>query len=83
MLLKTEQKNDQSNKKGHGQYEQFQRCEVCNVPIFRNPRRDVRSLGVFKGKGKILCNKCAVTLAKLPTEQALQTLKNAAETYSK
>ena len=80
---KVGQKNDQSNSKGHGQYEQYQRCELCNVPVFRNPRRDVRSLGVFKGKGKILCNKCAVTLAKLPAEQALQALDNALETYAK
>jgi uncharacterized protein with PIN domain len=75
--------NDQSNHKGHGQFEQHQRCELCNVPIFRNPCSDVRSSGVFKGKGKVLCNKCAVTLAKIPTEQALQALDNAIETYKK
>ena len=73
--------NDQSNLKGHGMYEQYQRCEFCNVPIFRNPCRDVRSSGVFKGKGKMLCNKCAQVLAKMPTEQALQALNNASETY--
>ena len=75
--------NDQSNQKGHGHYEQYQRCELCNVPIFRNPCRDARSSGVLKGKGKILCNKCAATLAKIPTEQALQALNNASETYQK
>ena len=75
--------NDQSNQKGHGQYEQHQRCELCNVPIFRNPCCDVRSSGVFEGKGKMLCNKCAATLAKIPTEQALQALNNAYETYPK
>lgn len=73
--------NDQSNLKGHGQYEQHQRCEFCNVPIFRNPCQDVRSSGIFKGKGKMLCNKCAVILAKIPAEQALQALNNASETY--
>lgn len=84
MMLKPGQiKNDQGNKKGHGIYEQYQRCELCNVPVFQNPRRDVRSLSVFKGKGKILCNKCFATLAKLPAEQALQALNNAAELYSK
>lgn len=75
--------NDQSNQKGHGQYEQFQRCEFCNVPIFHNPCSDVRSSSTFKGKGKILCNKCAATLAKIPAEQALQALNNASETYPK
>ena len=75
--------NDQSNHKGHGQYEQHQRCELCNVPIFQNPCSDVRSRGVFKGKGKILCNKCALTLAKMPAEQALQALNNSSETYPK
>ena len=75
--------NDQSNHKGHGQYEQHQRCEFCNVPIFRNPCHDARSSGVFKGKGKILCNKCAAILANIPTEQAIQALDNASETYSK
>jgi uncharacterized protein with PIN domain len=75
--------NDQSSRKGHGQNEQFQRCELCNVPIFRNPCRDVRSSGVFKGKGEMLCNKCAETLSKIPAEQALQALNNASETYSK
>ncbi len=75
--------NDQSSQKGHGQKEQYQRCELCNVPIFRNPCRDVRSSSVFKGKGEMLCNKCADTLAKIPTEQALQALNNASETYSK
>lgn len=75
--------NDQSNQKGHGQFEQYNRCEFCNVPIFRNPYNDERSSGVFKGKGKMLCNKCAATLAKMPTEQALQALNNAAEIYSK
>ena len=83
MIPNKSEQNDQGHKKGHGQYEQYQRCELCNVPIFRNPRRDVRSLGVFKGKGKTLCNKCAVTLAKLPAEQALQALNNAIETYAK
>lgn len=83
ILDKLGRKNDQSNKKGHGQYEQYQRCELCNVPIFRNPCRDIRSLSVFKGKGKILCNKCAATLSKLPAEQALQALNNALETYGK
>jgi len=75
--------NDQSNHKGHGQYEHFQRCELCNVPIFRNPCSDVRSSSVLKGKGKILCNKCAATLDKIPAEQAVQALNNASETYSK
>jgi Zn-finger protein len=75
--------NDQSNSKGHGQHEQHQRCELCNVPIFRNPCSDERNSGVFNGKGKMLCNKCAITLAKIPTEQALKALDNAAETYKK
>jgi hypothetical protein len=75
--------NDQSNLKGHGSFEQHQRCNLCNVPIFRNPCSDVRSNGVFKGKGKVLCNKCAITLAKIPAEQALQALNNAEETYQK
>jgi len=75
--------NDQSNPKGHGQHEQYQRCELCNVPIFRNPCRDERYSDVFKGKGKMLCNKCAATLAKIPAEQALQALNNAFETYKK
>jgi len=75
------QMNDQSNQKGHGQSEQHQRCEFCNVPIFRNPCSDERSSGVFHGKGKTLCNKCAVKLAKIPTEQALQALDNASELY--
>jgi len=75
--------NDQSNSKGHGQPEQHQRCELCNVPIFRNPCCDERNSGELKGKGKMLCNKCAATLAKIPTEQALQALNNASETYRK
>lgn len=75
--------NDQGSQKGHGQDEEYQRCELCNVPIFNNPCCDIRSRGVFKGKGKILCNKCAATLAKIPTEQALQALNNASETYQK
>jgi len=75
--------NDQGSRKGHGQDEEYQRCELCNVPIFNNPCCDVRSSGVFKGKGKILCNKCAATLAKIPTQQAIQALNNAYETYPK
>ena len=75
--------NNQSNVKGHGQYEQHQRCEFCNVPIFRNPCHDARSSGVLKGRGKILCNKCAAILANLPAEQAIQALNNASETYPK
>ena len=80
---KLKQINDQSNQKGHGQFEEFKRCEFCNVPIFRNPCSDERSTGEFNGKGKMLCNKCVATLAKMPTEQALQALNNAFETYSK
>lgn len=72
-----------NNQKGHVQYEKYQRCQLCNVPIFRNPCCDVRSSGALKGKGKILCNKCAATLEKMPTEQAIQALNNALETYSK
>ena len=82
-LVKLRNLNDQSSEKGHGLHEQHQRCELCNVPIFHNPCRDVRSSSVFKGRGKILCNKCAATLAKIPTEQAIQALNNASETYAK
>ncbi len=78
---KPRQLNDQSNLRGHGQHEEYQRCELCNVPVFRNPCCDVRSSGVFQGKGKILCNKCAAVLEKIPAEQAIQALNNAAETY--
>lgn len=82
-ISRTRPINDQSYQKGHGEYEEYQRCELCNVPIFRNPCSDERSAGVFKGKGNILCNKCAATLTKIPTEQALQALNNASETYPK
>jgi uncharacterized protein with PIN domain len=75
--------NDQSNFKGNGQFEQHQRCDLCNVPIFRNPCSDVRSSGALKGRGKVLCNKCAITLAKIPAEQAIQALDNATDTYQK
>lgn len=75
--------NDQSNRKGNGQFEQHQRCDLCNVPIFRNPCTDVRSSSALKGRGKVLCNKCALTLAKIPAEQAIQALENAADTYQK
>ena len=81
--LKLRNMNDQSSEKGHGLDEQHQRCELCNVPIFRNPCRDLRSRDVFKGKGKMLCNKCAATLAKMPAEQAIQALENASQTYPK
>lgn len=82
-FINFENTNDQGNIKGHGYYEQYQRCELCNVPIFRNPCHDIRSLGVFKGKGKILCNKCAAMLEKLPAEQAMQALNNGSKIYSK
>lgn len=75
--------NDQGNQKGFGQYEKHQRCELCNVPIFRNPCHDVRSSGVFHGKGKILCNKCVAELAKMPAAQALHALDNASDSYKK
>jgi hypothetical protein len=80
---KSRNMNDQNYQIGHGQYEQYKRCEFCNVPIFRNPCSDARSSGVFKGKGKMLCNKCAAILANIPDEQALQALNNASETYLK
>lgn len=82
-VIKIKNNNDQSNHLGHGQYVKHQRCELCNVPIFRNPCSDERSSTVFKGKGKTLCNKCAATLANIPASQALQALENAAETYLK
>jgi uncharacterized protein with PIN domain len=82
-LSKLRHMNDQSSQKGHGQNEEYQRCELCNVPIFHNPCCDERSSSVFKGRGKILCNKCAATLAKIPTQQAIQALNNASETYSR
>ncbi len=75
--------NDQSYLKGYGKYQQYQRCELCNVPIFRNPCSDPRCSGVFEGKGKILCNKCAAIIEKMPAEQALQALSNAYEIYRK
>lgn len=74
--------NDQSYRKGHPD-EEFQRCELCNVPIFRNACSDERSHSAFQGKGKILCNKCAALIGNMPDEQALQALKNAYETYTK
>ena len=73
--------NDQGSEKGHGVHEQHHRCELCNVPIYQNPCRDLRSKDVFKGKGKILCNKCAASIAKMPAEQAIQALGNASQTY--
>jgi hypothetical protein len=76
-------KKEQGNIKGFGIYEQHQRCELCNVPIFRNPCCDARSIGVLKGRGKILCNKCAAMLVRLPVEQANQALNNASKIYSK
>jgi hypothetical protein len=75
--------NDQSNRIGHGQFQQHQRCDLCNVPIFNNPCSDARSGTDFKGREKVLCNKCADTLANIPTAQALQALQNSFETYSK
>jgi hypothetical protein len=75
--------NDQSSRKTHGQYEQHQRCDLCNVPIFRNPCSDIRSSSVFHGKGSVLCNKCAAILQNMPTEQAIQSLDNAFEIYRK
>lgn len=81
--LRLRNMNDQSSERGHGADEQHQRCELCNVPIFRNPLHDERSNTLFKGKGKLLCNKCAALLAKMPAEQALQALENASRTYSR
>lgn len=82
MLSKLEQRNEQGHRRG-GPSNEFQRCELCNVPIYHNPCRDIRSLGVFQGKGKILCNKCSALLSRMPSEQALQALNNAYETYGK
>jgi len=82
-LSRLKHMNDQGYQKGHGQDEEYERCELCNVPIFQNPYSDVRSRDVFRGKGKILCKKCAATIAKMPAEQALQALDNASKTYPK
>ena len=75
--------NDQNSKMTHGQYEKHQRCNLCNVPIFRNPISDQRSSGAFQGKGDVLCNQCANLLENMPTEQAIQALDNALEIYKK
>lgn len=75
--------NDQNSTATHGKYEKHQRCELCNVPIFRNPYSDIRSSGVLYGKGSVLCNKCASLLKSMPAEQAIQALDNAFETYKK
>ncbi|MBK1813226.1 hypothetical protein JHL18_21630 [Clostridium sp. YIM B02505] len=75
--------NDQSSTETHGKYEKHQRCELCNVPIYRNPCSDIRSKDVLQGKGSVLCNKCAALLKNMPTEQAVQALDNAFETYKK
>lgn len=80
-LVKLRNMNDQSSEKENSLHEPHQRCELCNVPISNNPCRDLRSRDVFKGKGKMLCSKCAATIAKMPAEQALQALNNASETY--
>jgi hypothetical protein len=75
--------NDQSSTETHGKYEKHQRCDLCNVPIFRNPCNDIRSSDVFQGKGSVLCNKCESLLKNMPTEQAIQALNNSFETYKK
>ena len=75
--------NDQSSTTTHGKHEKHQRCELCNVPISRNPCSDIRSSGVFNGKGSFLCNKCASLIINMPVEQAIQALDNAFETYKK
>lgn len=74
--------NDHRNNKTPGNFQQSQRCELCNTPVYGSPRRDARCNGVFKGKGKVLCNKCFGVLGKMPAEQALQALANAHEMYS-
>jgi Zn-finger protein len=79
---KLRRSNAQGYLKGH-QDAEFQRCEFCNVPIFRNACSDERSISAFQGKGKILCNKCANIIGNMPEEQALQALNNASETYPK
>jgi hypothetical protein len=75
--------NDQSSNATHGKYEKHQRCDLCNVPIFKNPCSDIRSSGIFRGKGSVLCNKCASLLKNMPSEQAIQALDNAFNTYKK
>lgn len=75
--------NDQSSRTNHGEYEQHQRCNLCNVPIFRNPCSDIRSNTELNGKGNVLCNKCAAKLEKMPAKQANQALDNALKTYMK
>jgi len=72
---------DQGSRTSHGEFEEHQRCNLCNVPIFQNPCSDKRSSGELKGKGDVLCNKCAALLEKMPIEQAKQALDNAYETY--
>lgn len=67
-LSKTKESNDQSHQKEHGQHEAYQRCDLCNVPVFRNPCCDARSSTVLEGKGKVLCNKCAGILSNMPNE---------------
>lgn len=64
-------------------YERHQRCNLCNVPIFRKPCSNIRSSGVFHGKGNVLCNKCVAILQNVPTEQANHALNNAFEIYRK
>lgn len=78
---KVNDQTDQNYIKGQGYNEDFQRCEFCNVPIYRNPCCDERSSTIFKGKGKMLCTKCAAILSNMPEEQALRALNNASETY--
>lgn len=73
--------NDQSSRMNRGEYQQHQRCNLCNVPIFQNPCNDERSGSVLNGKGTVLCNKCAAKLRAMPTEQANQALDNASKTY--
>ncbi len=75
--------NNQKNKGNFGQRQRNKRCELCNMPIYGNPSRDVRSSGVLKGKGKTLCHQCASKLIKLTAAEALKDLNAAAEANSK
>lgn len=72
--------NDQSSQTTHGQYQQYQRCDLCNVPIYRNPCSDIRNSGAFQGKGGAVTS-ALTKLQDMPTEQAIQALNNAYEIY--
>lgn len=76
------QKNRQLRRSSHGTYQNYNRCECCDIPVdgddvfsdIRDAWRQAGERGRYGDLGLVLCEKCSLMLSDMNDEEAFAAL---------